>query len=214
VLIARNNTVSAQSYIINQSFEGVGFENPGTESWTAVNGVPIEDPDDTFFHTAGSQCLNLKGATAECHGYWLGGTTNKTETFAFCSFTVSVTNANNAFMFMRSNTTEQGFVRVAATALVQIFDETGTAVGTTTDAVAPNTTYYVWAHWDTLNGLGDVEFSTTPVKLGTGTKFASFTGGGTVSKKMNNIAFECGVASASNHVDQAKVDISVIRSNP
>ncbi len=204
--VAMTNSL-AIPLLVNQGFEGTGFENATTESWVQNSGAPIEDPDDTFFHTAGSQSLSVLGAGGICRVYWLGGSTNKSEIYGKCTFTTSITNANNAFIFGGTNTAQLGFVRVASTARLQIFDDTGGASGTTADAMAPNTTYYVRWHMNTLAGSGDVEFNTADSFSGNGTKFASYTGGGT-TKLMNSHTFECPVAAASNHVDQVRIGTS------
>jgi hypothetical protein len=203
-----------QPFLINQGFEGAGYDHASTESWTGNFGNGTEDPDFATPFGNGSHCLKTINGNVVL-GYWLGGSTNKSEIFGYCKFIVQKTNADNAFIAGYTNNAEGAFVRIDATAKVTIFDILATGA-TTAGAVATNTVTHLWWHWNTANGTGDVGFSTNGIRPTGGANYASYTGGATsgATALQNAVGFQVAGATITNFFDHVLISTFQIGDNP
>lgn len=202
-------------YEIKQGFEGTGYDNG--ETWTPDTGAPNEDPDDTSFAIEGSQNLACRRTSTGCETFALfvdqGAGTNLNEIWCYFAFKTSTVTVNNILVMTRTNTTEKNFVRISATGKLQVFDSAEATSASTSASVSSNTTYHALAHWNNTTGVGDIEFATTATFTGSGTQFASFTGGET-GMKFNRLVCEATTANTTNLFDKVRVSHSVIGSNP
>lgn len=211
-----NSLWTPPSYLLKQDFEGTGYDN--SETWTEVSGKPWVDADNTQFAINGSQNLILRytnGAPGEVSAFWnVGGTTNVGEVYVFTAFKTVLSNANNIVFQMRSNLTDEGFVRINASGNVEIFSRSGSGTAATSDTIFTNTTYYFLAHWNNPSGTGDVEFSTTATFTGSGNKRAAYTGATDTGYKMNKLVLQAVVAGSTNYFDYVRVDDVAIQNSP
>jgi hypothetical protein len=167
--------LAGQSYLIQQDFEGAGFDN--SETWTKVGAGQNEDYTATVL--VGSQSMNMVQ----------GSTTNETVSpvytltsgqIHYAYFQLRVTTfptASNYRIFSISNTVD---VAINSTSNLVVRPYVGTGVATVDHLIA-GTTYHVWITGSgqgvevALNGKGTVGFSTTGIRPTSGNSFASDT---------------------------------------
>lgn len=208
--------VSAPSYIIQQGFEGTGFDNG--ETWTKT-GPGLVNEDYTTIALDGSQSFHV-------------GETNNTA-YATSIFASSQSEVWGYFLF-RADALPTGLTRmfgfmpgVAGLSLECMLNTTGTVLirngssgsATTVDAMSANTTYHVWVHFKVGaggDGLATVGFSTTGTEPTSGNAFASHTTGNATSNadRVRVGVYTSGTNQADFTYDKIRVKTSSIGSNP
>jgi hypothetical protein len=127
----------AQTYLLNEGFEGAGYQNPG---WTAFGAI---DPDYTASPLVGAQSLRCSGASSFLQRPLTPGST------VHCYFQVRWL-AYAPFKFV-VDWLDAGSVSIARVVTdgfpnrLSLFHGGASAVGTT--VLATNTTYHVWVEW-------------------------------------------------------------------
>lgn len=217
MIIKRNNNVYRPPvppivYLINQGFEGTGYDNG--ETWTETSGSPLEDPDNTEWAITGSQNLVLRrsgGTTASIRSYLAayGGTTNQTELYGYGVIVMTTTNANNAFFQLKSNTTSYNFIRCNSSGRLAVFSSNGATSASPTDGMPTNTPVHVYWHVNNTTGAGNIEWNTSESFSGSGSKYAAFTGGQT-GMLNNSLFLQSAAATSTNWMDNIKVSVTPI----
>jgi hypothetical protein len=198
--------LSAQSYLLNEGFEGAGYENSG---WTAFS---IIDPDYTANPLVGSQSLRCSGTSPYIQRPFVPGTS------FYCYFQVRwLSFAPFKFVTDWLDAGSSSITRVVTDGFpnrLSIVHGGASLTGTT--VIAPNTTYHVWVEWTRgtgSDGTMRLFISTTGVKPGSPeATITTGTGIGTITK------FDIGPfdAAATTDViyDRVLLDDEPIGSNP
>lgn len=146
--VTNNSTQSAVTYLINQNFEGTGYDNG--ETWTETGTVYA---DYTTSPLRGSQSLSL--STADYANTRVDFTAQNSIYFHFL-FSISADTTSQFFEIMNTGTSfvsvkyiAGGFLRIG-----------GTSQNATVSGVAINTPYHVWGRY-TNDGTLDIRYNTT-----------------------------------------------------
>jgi len=154
------------TYLINQRFEGTGYDNG--ETWTTANGSP--DPNYTTTVLEGSQSLFLNLATAASR--IRADFTNQSEIWCYALFRIvgSAPGGDRgifAFSANGSGTTVDG-VGITSGLKLKVY------TSATVDSIVAGTTYHLWWHYKKGTGADaviDCGFSTDGIKPTSGNKF-------------------------------------------
>jgi hypothetical protein len=200
------------SYLIQQDFEGAGYDNG--ETWNDL-GTTIVDPDDATHPAVGSQELELtknSGTTPSV----VSPTFAATAVFDFFfSLYISDVATQNPLVVFRSTALEPATIYMRTTGRLAIYDDgSGLFSVSPADSLSANTQYFVWAHLDFTSGDATLAFSTTQVKPTSGTKFASGSAVMSVPKTINNLVLGTSVNPSSVFMDKIRVSTATIGSSP
>jgi hypothetical protein len=177
--------VSGQTFLINQGFEGAGYDN--SETWTEVNAGGTVDEDYATLPLEGVQCVLLVGTAATVS---TASPTFADQTTAWLRFGFKKSkNPDSDWIvgILRNGTTSLSYIRVLSTGALRI--DHGTANASTTDVLSNATWYYVLVKYVAgtgANGQASIEFSTTASWTGSGNKYASLTTGSS-TLALNNV---------------------------
>lgn len=179
---------AGSSYLINQNFEGTGYDN--SETWTEFGTATI-DEDYTGVVLAGSQSLRIKSTASS--GRAVSPTfSDASDCWVYFLFRpVTIPGTSHGAAMLRNGTTVVLTITINATGSLSI--RNGSSGGTTTtNTMSTGTTYHVWGHYiagSGADGFGSVGFSTTGTKPTSGTSYTEHTtGNGTASVN----AMQCG----------------------
>lgn len=156
------------SYLINQNFEGTGYDN--SETWTET-GNPDEDYATAPAPLVGSQSLYIDGsaATKSAISPNFGDQLTFSVFFKLHVVTLPGSTGRELIRFLLNGSQSAGSeLTVNSTGVLTL--TVGTTTISTTTTVSAGTTYNVWVDYtaespDTaLNGVGQVAFSTGTTK--------------------------------------------------
>jgi len=198
--------IAAQSYLLSEGFEGVGFENTG---WTTFS---TSDPDYAASPLVGSQSLRCNGTSSFIQRPFAPGNS------FYCYFQVRWL-AYSPFKFVVDwlDSSINSVTRVVTDGFPnRLHIVHGEANVTGTTVLAENTTYHVWVEWTRgtgANGTMSLFLSSTGVKPGS-PEATITTGSG-----INPIAaFDVGPFDAATSTDviydRILIDDEPIGSNP
>lgn len=135
----------AVTYLVNQNFEGTGYDN--SETWTPSLADSV-NADYTGVVLRGTQSLQIRPGAGQIRVFT--DFTNQDSVWVFMRFRVSdaTPSGNTAIIDMEVNgsTTAIYSLLITTAARIRISHNTVTATGATT-TLADNTTYYVWVHF-------------------------------------------------------------------
>jgi hypothetical protein len=133
---------SGSSFLLQEGFEGTGYENTWTESATGT-----VDEDNTGTVIAGSQSLrvNLSAQTGSTYASFAA----QSSLFVKFRFRVASTNGGNqVFATIRDGTTVLATYTMAGASRVLRATAAGGSNGTSSDAVPVDTDLYVWIEYE------------------------------------------------------------------
>lgn len=174
----RFSSTPAPTYLINQNFEGAGYDNG--ETWTE-SGAGTRDEDYTGVVLSGSQSFRMVtsganlstytsfSANSTVYGYFLFRPVSNTGAYRLCSIRDNAGGSGNAVCYIIVNADGTVGVRAGSAGTVN-------TVGT----VSNGTTYHVWLTYTKgtgANGFGSVAFSTDGIKPTSGNNYAEHTNG-------------------------------------
>lgn len=171
----RSSTPSA-TYLINQNFEGTGYDN--SETWTTSTGSPNADYTTTAL--LGSQSLLANTATTAARAR--ADFTNNDNLWGYFLFRrVGGSNPAGDRLLLEiaqnGGSTRAFAISVTSTGALKV--DAGTTA-TTTDVTAVDTTYHIWwryAKGSGSNAIGEVAFSTNGTEPTSGNAFKNVTNG-------------------------------------
>lgn len=208
--VKASSGVAAATYLINQRFEGTGFDNG--EAWFKTLGTPNEDYTTTVLQGSQSLFLDSSGGTSQrCDS-----ATNATAYAHIWGFKLMRVNA------YPSSTSSIFTVRTNGTALLDAqMDTTGhlrVDIGVnsvlTVSGMSLNTLYYIFYEYQAgtgLNAVGTIGF-TTDGTVPTGNNLSSSIAG-TATGQYNNIRLNA-TATMVIIYDQVLIDDVAIGANP
>jgi hypothetical protein len=202
------------TYLINQGFEGTGYDN--SETWTEAAGTPNEDDTTSPSPIVGSQSLRLDGTSV----------TQRTDSPSYTA-TADVwvylrlnpatlpSSGNNDFLAIRNGTTQLLSAQINASGVLRV--NVGANSSPTVSTMSAGTSYHVWIHYVAgtgANAVGSVAFSTDGVKPTAGNAFTSMNTG-TSTLSANNVRLTAVAANGGVFVmDRVLVDDASIGDNP
>lgn len=175
---------SSTSYLINQNFEGTGYDN--SETWTEA-GTGTVDEDEATIVLTGSQSMRITAAGTQPRVISPSFTAQAEVWVYWQVHMVSLPGSTLPLMWVRDGANAQVMrVRITSAGLLNIQSATGGA--NTVDALSTGTMYHIWAHY--LKGTGanavvDVGFSTDGVRPTSGNKFRQLTNGDATTDATN-----------------------------
>jgi len=205
--LSGTGTASEVAYLLNQNFEGAGYDN--SETWTeTLNGGTINE-DYTTIALYGSQSLNMIAPAANAP-LLVSPTFTATPTpslFLAFRFNVLPTSADQLIKF-RNGSTEVCRINYNSTNQVISVTSGADTQALLTGAVI-NTTYYLWIDQTASTGVAIAYLSTTTTKPETGVTANK----GSASAETSNM-FVKAWNSMDIVVDRILLSDSVIGSNP
>src|SRR5436190_16682153 len=134
--------LSAQSYLLNEGFDGTGYENP---SWSAFS---IIDPDYTTTALAGSQSLRSSGTSSFIMRPLVPGNS------FYCYFKIRwLSYAPFKFVVDWLDASSSSISRVVTDGFPNRLSIVHGSVSTSgTTVLSANTTYHVWVEWTRSTG--------------------------------------------------------------
>lgn len=202
------------SYLIKQGFEGSGYDNG--ETWVAVTGSA--NPDDTTWPAASSSqnlALRRAGATVTVEKSWAdpGGGTNRSIVSFAGAFVLESTNSNTPILNGISNSVVAGFLQVRAGGRLRLYNPNGTTFASPADPVTTNGQFWVWGDIDGTAGTVTLEWALTRNgKLGSGTKYATASGGAT-GGTIHGFQLTAANTGMTNYFDEFRAQTNPIPSN-
>jgi len=171
--VTNNSAESGITYLVNQRFEGAGYDNG--ETWTTSVGTP--DPDYTTTVLDGSQSLFLNLATGTPARIRLDFL-NQDTVYFYCLFRLvgSAPGGNRDIVAFGPNGSADQDLRIVVTSAGRLSTHiTGVSPA---DALSFGTTYHLWARYSKGTGsdaVVEVAYSTDGTKPTSGTKYATAT---------------------------------------
>jgi hypothetical protein len=212
---AFRSSTPAATYLINQNFEGTGYDN--SETWTTSTGFP--DADYTTTVLLGSQSLALDLTSASCRVRT--DFTNQDETWIYFLFQIggSAPAGDRVIFTAAANGSSTESYSVILTSARKLKPTSGGTA--TTTALTIGTKYHVWIHLKKATGAGndavvDVGFSTDGTKpADPSNEFQKVTNGST-STQIGRIYLGCNQSNAATPYiyDKVLLDDVTIGSNP
>lgn len=173
--VVNNPPDSPVSYVINQGFEGTGYDN--SESWSELG--PDVDPDYTTDPKVGAQSCFV-GDTDEAY-ISIADSSTYTLEFWFKPLTALPGVTKTVAALRTAADGALCLVRITSSGAITVYAN-GSDSTATTATMSAGTWYRVRMQW-VASGTCSVEFNTTGTFDGTGTDFTSKTGGaGTVGR--------------------------------
>jgi len=157
-----SGSAPAPSYLVNQNFEGTGYDN--SESWSETTSSGTVDEDYTGVVLLGSQSLRLNSNEGEVVDTKTSFTAQSTA-WAFCLFQPKTWNSSvgdtQFYLADGSNNILAGmFVQNDGTVKFKVNGSSSAASATT---LSLDQTYYVWIHYVT-SGTCTLYMSTTSTR--------------------------------------------------
>jgi len=210
------STPEAPTYLINQNFEGTGYDN--SETWTTSVGTP--EPDYTGVVLLGSQSLRstVNGEAERARADFTGADT----LYGYLLFRREGINPVGDRLFfeltINGSTTRALTLSVTSTGQLKVGDLSGSHTGTTVSTMSTGTTYHIW--WSYTKGTGSnaagtCAFSTDGTKPTSGNNFEDFTTGtSTVQGGRVWLGYTSTNSNADFIYDKVLIDDVDIGSNP
>jgi len=205
------------SPLLNQKFEGTGYDN--SETWTESLGGGIVDEDYTATVLDGSQSLRIQNAAGGGVSYTAETFTAGGERWAFCKIRLTSLEAvavTRSIAFWNNVGATLAAVEINTSGTLHLV--CGATTADTVDAMSTGTTYYMWFHYlkgTGANAVADVGFSTTSTRPTSGNKFVQITTG---SPTTDAVEFAIHVWNNNNPsdfiYDRVYVDDEQIGDNP
>ena len=211
---------SAPSYLINQNFEGTGYDN--SETWTeAGSGTIDEDYSSSGLGMQGSQCLRL-ALTAQTGRATSPSFTGQTDVWAYALLRIVSLPSSGTInlLTLYNGTTSLGRITIASTGALAIRNGStgGTTFGTNPST---GTTYHVWLRYTAgsgANGYSLGAYSTDGTRPTSGGTFAEHTNGNATLAatdiNVGSIKSGAGNTTVEFIVDRVLVSTSEIGDNP
>lgn len=181
---------SGSSFLLNQNFEGTGYDNG--ETWTEA-GTGTVDEDHTGTVIAGSQSLRINLASQNGSSYT--EFTAQSALYIKFRFRVASTNGGNQVVAtIRDGATVLGTLTLAGASRVLRATAAGGSNGTSTDVLPVDTNLYVWFEYIQGTGANAIcrcGWATTdskPSLASTGTK-TGVSSNGTSTSQPNRLYF-------------------------
>lgn len=201
----------AATYLINQRFEGTGYDN--SETWTETGSTV--DEDSTITVLDGSQSLRVTTVAAE--GYTDSPAfSSQTQAWIYFLWRPVTLDGASYIGALFGGGAERLWIRVNSDGTMRI--DHGSVSASTVNTVTAGTTYHIWARYQTgsgANGQGDIAFSTDGTKPTSGDNFASLTTGTETTSvtvaRLGNFSFNRTIVFV---FDKCLVDDVNIGSNP
>lgn len=210
----RGAAAPAPTYLINQNFEGTGYDN--SETWTESSGSSTIDEDYTATVLYGSQSLNVVGTVgADAYAKSPAFTAQSEVWFYWLFRPVVSANANRIiYRGMLAGVNKFNVRLKLTTKALELYDLTGGSA-VTVATISTGTTYHIWGHYKAdPDGILEIAFSTDGVKPTSGNNYASSTAG-TLADNVDNV--QVGNFSAATDdfiIDRVLVDDVEIGDNP
>lgn len=216
----RNSSSPPISYLVNQNFEGSGFDNGETWTTNTSGGTYLSsDPDSTSPAIVGSQSLRqiTTNAYIQLLHYW--GSTN-TEVFGYCMINpITFPPASRRIMtFKSAAATEQAYVVLRPTGVIRT--GVGGNFADTVGTMSLNTNVHVWFYYKAgsgSDGIINAAWSFTGIKPNSGNNFAGISNAAsTTGVQLIGIGEYAGDGGGtmSNSWDRILVSTSPIGDNP
>lgn len=202
--VTNNSTQSSITYLVNQGFEGTGYDN--SETWTATGTV---DADEASVFSVGSQSLEINSSASLD---FVVSPAFSAQSTVYCRALIRYTgtpgSANDIFAF-RASTSARLRVFLATDGRIGI-DHGTTATTYTTAAVSADTWTYLWFRYTAStggdNGVAEASFATSNSRPTTGTAYVTLTTGSeTDSVTTLRIGIGSGTITRQFYVDDVKV---------
>lgn len=208
----------APSYIINQGFEGTGYDNgEGTAPFWYESGSVDTEFSTAGFGMVGSNCLELDGSStsSETGYYTFTGVDDVYAWFYFRTTELPTTISQVAAL-------QTGFTRNGSLSVLSDGRLTVKAIGgnsaETIGTLSVNTTYQIWLEYEKGTGsdaVSRVFFSTDGTKPASGNNTASSTDGtGTAQSTAAYMYVDKDGTAQKHYFDEFHVDDVVIGSDP
>jgi hypothetical protein len=215
VNVVTNGSVATAetSYLINQGFEGSGYDN--SESWSETSGSPNED--STTSPIVGSQSLRISGAVAVI-AKSPSFTAQSTLYVYFRMRTSGNPGGGRRFFYIRDSSNNV-LLECLQNSTGTVTARAGTSGGSTTSGtLSASTDYHCWVKYvkgTGANAVAEFGFSTDGVRPTTGANFIS-DGSGSAAVDADHIAFGNNAAQVipTWDFDRVLVDDAVIGDNP
>jgi len=198
------------SPIVNQNFEGSGYDN--SESWSTLFGTP--DPDYTGVVLLGSQSLRLIAGDFANVGVQYTLAVAQSDIYGFAYFQLQTNRSGALVRFENSSFATVFEIAVSGTALTVAAGGAASSGGATT--LSTGTTYYMWWRYTKGTGsdaVGQVWLSTTTTKPGS-TEVAVSNGTSTTDVKYFDLLFSAAGGNGAVVFDHVYLDDAAILSNP
>lgn len=200
-------------YVVNQTFEGVGYDN--CETWT-VTGATV-DPDYTGVVLQGLQSLRITNSSniGRC---FVNLTNALSEVWVYLLVRpITIDTGSGQILFTIRNNVDN----VKANAIVNTSGTitiNATTSATTVGTIANGVTYHFWMHRKKAtagDGVWDIGFSTTGIRPVAGNNFVQLTGqSNTDDAYQFDIGYNSGAATQEYVFDRVLVATSQIGDNP
>jgi len=202
-------TTSAATYLVNQGFEGAGYDNG--ETWTEAVGDPDENFSSTGLGMVGDQVLQLATTINERSQTDF---TAQSDMWAFCLFRVDTdqSGATPQFIFYFTDNAGANFagMRVEGDRQVYLYAN-GSDSSASATTLSIDTTYYVWLHY-VSGGTCTLHMSTSstrPSSDGSGNVYLEKT-----AASVNLSRINCRTTDGTLLFDHVLVDDAEIGNNP
>lgn len=211
---ASTAAAAGATYLLTENFEGTGYDETITGSWTESSGTPDEDYATSPAPLAGSQSLELNDAGANER---IDSPTYAATADIWLYFLVhfnSLPAATETVASFRNSTTEMCSMQITSAGLLRVAMTGGNSV-TTVSAMSAGTTYHVWIHYTAgsgANAFGSVAFSTDGTKPTSGNAYTQKTDS-TATASSDNIRLRSDGA-IQLFMDKVRVDDANIGDNP
>jgi hypothetical protein len=206
-----------QTFLINQGFEGTGFDN--SEAFWYPEANADEDFSTSGLSLDGSQCLELDATTtiASCRAY--NAFTRKTACYFFFKYRTKVLPTTVSTIAR----IEDGFDTLAICYILSsgaLYVKNGSASAVqTTSTLSVDTTYYIWINYASgtgVNGVATVGFSSNGTRPTSGNNnYAEcIDGTSTIGCRGINLSCERDGTNMKSYFDHVLVSETQIGDNP
>lgn len=164
------------SYLVNQNFEGTGYDN--SETWTESSPGPNPDYTTSPAPLHGSQSLRFFDTTHNVSTYTTFTANGDIYGHLMVRWTALPSSSIQFVRIGDGSGTQQGFLRISAAGGITVGN--GSSEDGPTDAMSSGTTYHVWFRYNKgtgANGNAYVAFSTDATEPTSGTKYKSISNG-------------------------------------
>jgi hypothetical protein len=179
VVVGRPAPTAGATYLINQRFEGAGYDNG--ESWTEALNNPDEDYATNPLQGSQSCLLDATTVTVRLDSPSFADTA---DAWIYMKMRVDTRpSIGSTFLVLRNSLAAVlGAVEVNATGILRV--DNNVSVGNTVDASPEDTDFHVWVHYvkGVLNdSVMSVAFSTDGVRPTSGNAFVELTNGNAIT---------------------------------
>lgn len=209
---ARPAAGGGATYLINQGFEGAGYDNG--ESWTE-SGPETIDEDYTGTVLVDSQSLRIAqtgiGAASTSVSYAASD-----EVWFYCKVRPVVIDSSASSFIIAIRSAGANLCRIQTETDGRLSVVAG-STATTVDTLSTGTTYHVWVHYikgTGANAVGSVAFSTSGTRPTSGNAFAGFSNGSATAQASTLILGRTATATQEFIFDRVLIDDALIGDSP